>query len=84
MRDYVLRLLRADGEPALIYRTMDQDDGWVLARLLRIRNVSYDRFEVLCDGRKIADGPAATRLDEYGVLGTWPRAIRRLAPNLTR
>ena len=83
MREYVLRLLRDDGEPALIYRTMDQGDDWVLAKLLRIRSVPYDRFEVLCDGRKIADGPAATRLDEYGVLGTWPSAIRRLSPNLS-
>ena len=84
MRDYVLRLLRANGEPALIYRTMDLGDDWALAKLLRIRSVQYDRFEVLCDGRKIADGPAATRLDEYGVLGTWPRAIRRISPNFSR
>jgi hypothetical protein len=82
MRDYVLRLLRANGEPALIYRTLEQGDDWVLARLLRIRSVRYDRFEVLRDGRKIADGPAATRQDEFGVLGTWPRAIRRLSPNI--
>lgn len=81
MRDYVLRLLRENGEPALIYRTLDQGDDWVLAKLLRIRNVPYDRFEVFCGGRKIAEGPAATRLDENGVLGTWPRAIRRLSLN---
>jgi len=84
MRDYVLRLLRKNGEPALIYRTLDRGDDWVLARLLRIRSVPYDRFEVFCDGRKVADGPASTRLDEYGVLGTWPLAIRRIAPNLSR
>jgi len=79
MRDYMLRLFRKNGEPALIYRTQDEGDDWVLAKLLRIRNVQYDHFEILCEGRKIADGPAATRLDEYGVLGTWPRAIRRLS-----
>jgi hypothetical protein len=80
MRDYVLRLFWKNGEPALIYRTQEEGDDWVLG----IRNVQYDRFEVLCDGRKIADGPAATRLDEYGVLGTWPRAIRRFSSNVIR
>lgn len=84
MRDYVLRLFRNNGEPTLIYRTQDEGDDWVLARLLRIRSVRYDRFEVLCDGRKIADGPAVTRVDEYGILGTWPRTIRRLASNVIR
>ena len=78
MQDYVLRLLKADGEPALIYRTQCQGDDFVLAKLLSIRRVCYASFEVWRDGEIIADGPAATRLDEYGDVGTWPRQIRRL------
>src|SRR5579863_2276788 len=42
MRNYVLRLFRNNGEPTLIYRTQDEGDDWVLARLLRIRSVQYD------------------------------------------
>ena len=82
MRDYVLRLLKANGEPALIYRTQCQGDDWVLAKLLRIRSIDYSSFEVWRDGAKIADGRAATRFDEYGDLGTWPQEIRRFAPGV--
>lgn len=82
MRDYMLRLLKANGEPALIYRTQCQGDDWVLAKLLRIRSIDYSSFEVWRDGDKIADGRAATRLDEYGDLGTWPQEIRRLVPGV--
>lgn len=83
MRDYVLRLLKPNGEPALIYRTQCQGDDLVLAKLLRIRSVRYASFEVWCGGDKIADGEATTRLDEYGDLGTWPREIRRLVATAT-
>ena len=71
MRDYVLRLLKPNGEPALIYRTQCQGDDLVLAKLLRIRSVRYASFEVWCGGDKKL--PMAKQLRVWTSTVIWER-----------
>ena len=53
---YQIRLLGADGKTTLIYQTLCVDDDEAIDALFALKNLSYERFEITCDGEMISQG----------------------------
>ena len=58
MQEYQLRLENLRGEPMFIYQFLSPDDVSAIAKIAKIKNVVYQRYEVWRGlDKKIAEGP---------------------------
>jgi hypothetical protein len=53
---YQIRLLGGDGETMLIHQTLCVDDDEAIDALFALKDISYERFEIICDGEVISQG----------------------------
>lgn len=58
MQEYQLRLENIKGEPMFIYQFLSPNDVTAIAKIVAIKNISYQRYEVWRGlNAKIAEGP---------------------------
>ncbi len=53
---YQIRLLGGGGETRLVYHTLCADDDEAIDALFALKDVTYTRFEITCDGEVISQG----------------------------
>jgi len=53
---YQIRLLGGDGETTRIHQTLCVDDDEAIDALFALKDISYERFEITCDGEMISQG----------------------------